>query len=119
MKKRICCLLLAIVLVVGLMPVISIPANAALLTTTGGKCYFAGETVSFEQLSERDFVEAGVIITTEKNEVRVEGMGDETIRFRKDRPLTVLSESSTWQTGRFWTITNKQNFLPFFANLPL
>lgn len=113
MKKRICCLLLAIVLVVGLMPVISIPANAALLTTTGGKCYFAGETVSFEQLSERDFVEAGVIITTEKNEVRVEGMGDETIRFRKDRPLTVLSESSTWQTGRFWTITNKQNFLPF------
>ena len=85
MKKRICCLLLAIVLVVGLMPVISIPANAALLTTTGGKCYFAGETVSFEQLSERDFVEAGVIITTEKNEVRVEGMGDNckaTIRFR-------------------------------------
>ena len=56
MKKRICCLLLAIVLVVGLMPVISIPANASLRTTDGEQCYFKGETVSFEQLSDRKSV---------------------------------------------------------------
>lgn len=117
MKKRICCLLLAIVLVVGLMPVISIPANASLLTTTGGQCYFKGETVSFEELSAGDILEAGVIITTEKREVKVTGMGDETIRFGKDSPLTVLGGYNS----EFWRIVRKNdlwtNLLDgFYAN---
>ena len=106
MKKRIFSLLLAIVLVVGLMPVISIPANASLLTTTGGQCYFKGETVSFEELSAGDILEAGVIITTEEREVKVTGMDDDTIRFGKDNPLTVLGGYSS----EFWRISRKNDF---------
>lgn len=106
MKKRICCLLLAIVLVVGLMPVISIPANASLLSTTGGQCYFAGETVSFEQLSAGDILQAGVIITTEEREVKITGMGDSgTIKFGKDSPLTVIGGYGI----EFWRISRKND----------
>lgn len=107
MKKRIFSLLLAIVLVVGLMPVISIPANASLLTTTESKCYFAGETVSFEQLKVGDFVEEGVIITTEKREVSIEIEEiDSTIKFGKDSPLTVPSVPNVLNE-RFWFIRRK------------
>ena len=63
MKKRICCLLLAIVLVVGLMPVISLPASASLTESNGYACYFAGETVAFMDIDPGFFLQAGVNIT--------------------------------------------------------
>lgn len=108
MKKRICCLLLAIVLVVGLMPVISTPANASLLTTTGKQCYFAGETVAFQDIVRGFFLQAGVNITG-RNSLKFRFNSTETFyRDTSSESITVPSEIRGDGPGEdgFWIVTN-------------
>ena len=108
MKKRICCLLLAIVLVVGLIPVISIPANAYLLTDTGRQCYFAGETVAFQDIKRGFLLQAGVNITG-RNSLKFRFNSTETFyRDTSSESITVPSEISDDGPGEdgFWLVTN-------------
>ena len=108
MKKRICCLLLAIVLVVGLMPVISLPASASLTTSNGYACYFAGETVAFQDIGRGFFLQAGVNITG-RNSLKFRFNSTETFyRDTSSESITVPSKIRGDGPGEdgFWKVTN-------------
>lgn len=63
MKKRIISLLMALVMVIGLVPLTSIEVSAASTTASGKTCYYAGETVSLSNLKAGDFLQVDVKIT--------------------------------------------------------
>ena len=62
-SKRILSMLLAIVMVVGLMPIMSPPASASSFMESGKTCYFTGDRVPFGEIKDNDFLQVGVIVT--------------------------------------------------------